>query len=203
MTGSVSSPFAYVAPETVVAKIIITSEGTLIQEVELVKERVTIGRKAYNDIVIDHRAVSGQHATITLMLEDAILEDLGSTNGTFVNGEKIYRQKIGDGDKVSIAVFELTYVASPPKAAASGKIAVMNGAHTGKQLALNKPLTTIGKPGSAVVAITYAGGAYSAAKIDGALGPSINGTILENEGRRLAHGDVLDLAGTRMTFLVK
>jgi ribosome-associated protein YbcJ (S4-like RNA binding protein) len=186
-----------------VAKIIITSEGKLIQELELSKERVTIGRKPYNDIVIDHRAVSGQHATITLMLDDAILEDLGSTNGTFCKGEKVYRQKIVDGDKVNIAVFELTYVASPPKIAATGKIEVMNGAHTGKRLALNKPLTTIGKPGSAVVAITYAAGAYSAAKIDGEIGPSINGAILEEEGRRLAHGDVLDLAGTRMTFLAK
>ncbi|MES2018617.1 MAG: FHA domain-containing protein [Pseudomonadota bacterium] len=185
------------------AKIIITSEGKLIQEVELVKERITIGRKPYNDIVFDHRAVSGQHATLTLMLEDAILEDLGSTNGTFVNGEKVYRQKIVPGDKISVAIFELDYVASPPKAVASGKIEVMNGAHTGKRLALNKPLTTIGKPGSAVVAITYAGGSYSAAKIDGELGPSINGAALEQEPRRLVHGDVLDLAGTRMTFLAR
>jgi hypothetical protein len=203
MTGSESSPFAFGRPETVVAKIIISSEDKVIQEVELVKERVTIGRKPYNDIVIDHRAVSGQHATITLMLEDAILEDLGSTNGTFVNGEKVYRQKIVGGDKVSIAIFELKYVASPPKVAATGKIEVMNGAHTGKRLALNKPLTTIGKPGSAVVAITYAGGTYSAAKIDGEIGPSINGALLEAAPRRLTHGDVLDLAGTRMTFLSK
>ncbi|MFL6657265.1 MAG: FHA domain-containing protein [Massilia sp.] len=185
------------------AKIIISSEGKLIQEVELVKERVTIGRKPYNDIVIDHRAVSGQHATITLMLEDAILEDLGSTNGTFLNGEKVYRQKVVDGDKVNIAVFELHYVASPPKVAATGKIEVLNGAHTGKRLALNKPLTTIGKPGSAVVAITYDSGSYCAALIEGELGPSINGAALEDAGRRLAHGDVLDLAGTRMTFLAR
>jgi hypothetical protein len=189
--------------ETVVAKIIITSENKVIQELELVKERVTIGRKPYNDIVIDHRAVSGQHATITLMLEDAILEDLGSTNGTFVNGEKVYRQKIVDGDKLNIAIFELKYVASPPKVAATGKIEVMSGAHVGKRLALNKPLTTIGKPGSAVVAITYAGGAYSASKIEGELGPNINGAMLEAAPRRLVHGDVLDLAGTRMTFLAR
>lgn len=185
------------------AKIIISSEDKVIQEVELVKERVTIGRKPYNDIVIDHKAVSGQHATITLMLEDAILEDLGSTNGTFVNGLKVHRQKIVAGDKLTIAIFELQYVASPARIAATGKIEVMNGAHTGKRLALNKPLTTIGKPGSAVVAITYAGGAYSAAMIDGEIGPSVNGAVLKEGGRRLVHGDVLDLAGTRMTFLAK
>ena len=204
MTGSESSPFACVpVRRPVVAKVIISSEDKVIQEIELVKERITIGRKPYNDIVIDHRAVSGHHATITLMLEDAILEDLGSTNGTFVNGEKVYRQKIVGGDKVNIAIFELKYVASPPKVAATGKIEVMNGAHTGKRLALNKPLTTIGKPGSAVVAITYAGGTYSAARIDGELGPSINGATLEAVPQRLAHGDVLDLDGTRMMFLAK
>ena len=204
MTGSASSPFAFEAVRRpVVAKIIISAEDKVIQEVELVKERMTIGRKPFNDIVIYHRAVSGQHATITLMLEDAILEDLGSTNGTFVNGEKVYRQKIVDGDKVSIAIFEMKYVASPPKAAATGKIEVMNGAHAGKRMALNKPLTTIGKPGSAVVAITYVGGSYSAALIDGEIGPSINGAALRDDGCRLVHGDVLDLAGTQMKFLAK
>ena len=185
------------------AKIIISCEDKVIQEVELVKERVTIGRKPYNDIVIDHRAVSGQHATITLMLEDAILEDLGSTNGTFAHGEKVYRQKIVDGDKICIAIFELTYVASPPRIAATGKIEVMNGAHTGKRVALNKPLTTIGKPGSAVVAITYAAGVYCAARIEGEAGPGVNGETLGDAPRKLAHGDTLDLGGTRMVFLSK
>ncbi|MDP3671488.1 MAG: FHA domain-containing protein [Telluria sp.] len=185
------------------AKIIITSEGKQISEVELVKERVTIGRKPYNDIVLEHRAVSGQHATITLMLEDAILEDLGSTNGTLFAGKNVFRQKLSDGDSFNIAIFEMKYVASPPKPQPTGKIEVMNGVHTGKRLALNKPLTTIGKPGEAVVAITYAGGSYTAAAIDGELGPSINGAALESAPRRLVHGDVLDLAGTRMTFLAK
>jgi hypothetical protein len=202
MTGSASSPFALRRPETRVAKIIISTEDKVVREIELVSERVTIGRKPYNDIVIDHRAVSGQHATITLMLEDAILEDLGSTNGTFVNGAKVFRQKLTDGDTVNIATYWLKYVASPPKAKPTGKIEVMNGAHKGKRLALNKPLTTIGKPGEAVVAITYVAGAYSAAAIDGEVGPSINGAMLEAP-RRLVHGDVLDLAGTRMTFLAK
>lgn len=185
------------------AKIIITAEGKLIKEVELVKERMTIGRKAHNDIVIDHRAVSSAHATITVMLDDAILEDLGSTNGTFIQGEKVTRRQLASGDKITIAIFELEYLATPPKAAPSGKVEVMNGAHKGKQLPLNKPLTTVGKPGVAVVAITYAGGTYSAARIDGEQAPTINGAEMEDTPYRLTHGDVLDLAGTRMTFLAK
>ena len=182
------------------AKIIITSEDRSVREIELVKERVTIGRKPYNDIVVDNRAVSGQHATISVMLEDAILEDLGSTNGTFIRGQKVFRQKLVDGDIVTIANTELKFVASPPKTMPAGKIEVLSGAHKGKKLALNKPLTTIGKPGSAVVAVTYAGGAYSAAKIDGEIGPMVNGAALEEVPVRLSHGDKLDLGGTLMVF---
>lgn len=183
------------------AKIIITSEGKFVREVELVKERVTIGRKPHNDIVLDHRAVSSQHATITLMLDAAILEDLGSTNGTLMKGEKVFRQKLGNGDKVNIAIFELEYLATAPKAAPSGFVEVLNGAHAGKKMSLSKPLTTVGKPGAAVVAITYAAGTYAASKIDGELGPAVNGTVLDDERRPLSHGDVIDLGGTRMVFM--
>jgi pSer/pThr/pTyr-binding forkhead associated (FHA) protein len=203
MTGSESSPFCIQGPfrRKVVAKIIITSEGKFVREVELVKERVTIGRKPHNDIALDHRAVSSQHATITLMLDDAILEDLGSTNGTLMKGEKVFRQKLHSGDKVTIAVFDLEYLATPPKAVPSGFVEVLNGAHAGKKIQLSKPLTTVGKPGSSVVAITYSGGAYLAARIDGERGPTVNGTVLEDAALRLAHGDVIDLDGTRMVFL--
>lgn len=183
------------------AKIIITSDDNTVTEVELVKERVTIGRKPHNDIALDHRAVSSQHATLTVMLDDVILEDLGSTNSTFINGQKVYRHKLVEGDKIAIATFELRFVASPMKPQPTGRIEVMSGAHMGKTLALKKPLTTIGKPGSAVVAITYAGGSYSASRIDGEVGPSINNALLQDTPRTLAHGDVLDLVSTHMTFL--
>ncbi len=183
------------------AKIIITSEGKLVREVELAKERITIGRKPHNDIALDHRAVSSQHATITLMLDDAILEDLGSTNGTLMHGEKVFRQKLSDGDKLTIAIFDLEYLATPPKASPSGFVEVLNGAHAGKKMMLSKPLTTVGKPGSAVVAITHVGGAYAASRIDGEIGPAVNGAVLADDKLALAHGDVIDLGGTRMVFL--
>jgi pSer/pThr/pTyr-binding forkhead associated (FHA) protein len=185
----------------VVAKIIITSEGRFVKEVELVRERVTIGRKPHNDIVLDHRAVSSQHATITLLLDDAILEDLASTNGTLVQGRKVSRQELQDGDKIAIAIFSLEYLATPPKALPSGFVEVLNGAHMGKTIQLSKPLTTVGKPGSSVVAITFSSGTYAAARIEGELGPTVNGTVLDNATLRLAHGDVIDLGGTRLVFM--
>jgi hypothetical protein len=120
-----------------------------------------------------------------------------------MKGEKVFRQKLSDGDKVKIAIFELEFRATPPKAMPTGRIEVTSGAHAGKTLQLNKPLTTLGKPGSAVVAVTYSGGSYAAARIEGEQAPHINGAVLGDAPQRLKHGDVLDLSGTRIVFLAR
>lgn len=185
------------------AKIRVTLEKKLVQELELTKDRVTIGRKPHNDIVIEHRAVSGEHATLTVLFDDAIVEDLGSTNGTFIDGRKVFREKLSPGRAIHIANYVLTYLAGETQSMPRGRIEVTSGAHRGKKLVLSKPLTTIGKPGSAVMAVTYSGGTYIASNIDVEAGPVINGQNLDQGPRRLADGDVIDLAGTRMTFLSK
>ena len=184
------------------AKILVSSEGVLVKEVELNKERMTIGRKPHNNIVLEHRSVSGEHASITLMLEDAVLEDLSSTNGSFIRGQKIFRHKLVDGDVVSMGTFELAFsaAATPPPSKPQGRVEVLNGVHAGKTLALNKPLTTLGQPGAAVMAITFTGGQYRAARIDGEKPVWVNGRALDNAPRMLADGDQINLAGTKMTF---
>jgi len=68
------------------AKIILSMDGVVLQEYALNKERMTVGRKAHNDIVIDNLAVSGAHAAIVTIQNDSFLEDLDSTNGVMVNG---------------------------------------------------------------------------------------------------------------------
>ena len=68
------------------AKLILSMDGLVLKEIPLAKERTTIGRKPHNDIQIDNLAVSGEHAVIVTILNDSFLEDLGSTNGTVVNG---------------------------------------------------------------------------------------------------------------------
>jgi hypothetical protein len=78
---------------------------------------------------------------------------------------------------------------------------VLNGAHAGKKMMLSKPLTTVGKPGEAVVAITYVSGAYSASRIDGEARPAVNGNMLEDARLLLVHGDVIELGGTKLVFL--
>jgi pSer/pThr/pTyr-binding forkhead associated (FHA) protein len=71
------------------AKLILSMDGLVLKEIPLVKERMTVGRKAHNDIQIDNMAISGEHAAVVTILSDSFLEDLNSTNGTLVNGQPV------------------------------------------------------------------------------------------------------------------
>ena len=78
------------------------ADGTT-QDVPLEKERVTIGRRADNDVCLPYPAVSGEHAQVVTILADSFLEDLGSTNGTLVNGTRIERaERLRFGDELAI-----------------------------------------------------------------------------------------------------
>lgn len=92
------------------AKLILSMDGAVLQEYQLDKERVTIGRKAHNDIVINNLAVSGVHAAIVTILHDSFLEDLGSTNGLTVNGEATKKHFLQNNDVIEIGKYALKYV---------------------------------------------------------------------------------------------
>lgn len=92
------------------AKLIITLDGQLLSEVELDKERITIGRKPHNDIPIDNLAISGEHAAVTTYHNEAFVEDLGSTNGTLVNNQPITKHALHHGDEIEIGKYRLKYV---------------------------------------------------------------------------------------------
>jgi pSer/pThr/pTyr-binding forkhead associated (FHA) protein len=84
--------------------------GVVQGEYELNQERLTIGRKPDNDIPIDNLAVSGKHALVITILDDSFLEDLGSTNGSYVNGKLVKKHALKDGDVIAIGKHELKYV---------------------------------------------------------------------------------------------
>jgi len=92
------------------AKLVLSLNSSVLGEYPLEKERITIGRKPDNDIQIDNLAVSGQHAAIITILNDSFLEDLDSTNGTFVNGKLIKKHALKNGDVISIGKHELKYI---------------------------------------------------------------------------------------------
>jgi len=92
------------------AKLVLSLNGVIQGEFELNQERTTIGRKAENEVPIDNLAVSGKHALIITILDDSFLEDLGSTNGTYVNGKLIKKHALKNGDVIAIGKHEIKYV---------------------------------------------------------------------------------------------
>ena len=99
------------------AKLILSMDGLVLKEIPLTKERTTIGRKPHNDIQIDNLAVSGEHAAIITILNDSFIEDLGSTNGTMVNGKPVKKHFLQNNDVVEIGKHKLKYFNDAPTAA--------------------------------------------------------------------------------------
>ena len=274
------------------ARLMLSLDGQVLAEYNMTKERYTIGRLPDNDVRIDNGAVSGHHALVINILDDSFLEDLNSTNGTYVNGKLIKKHALQHGDVITIGhhqlrfadqdagdsdpdEFEKTMVLRPGRAsehseeqvsdavqraqeAASAtlpedediniphpdsspappppsqpavaaaaaapepvaqnmpapqpsgglpraKLQVISGKFAGKELELTKALTTLGRPGVQVAAITRRAEGFFVVNVDsGKEGrfPDVNGSPIGPQARRLHDNDVIELAGVKMTFFL-
>ena len=112
-------------------KISLKYNDKVIKEIVLTDAVVNIGRKADNDLVIDNLAVSSHHARIARVDGAFVIQDTGSTNGIFLNGEKISQHALAYGDQIMIGkhvvVFEDDVAAAPPPPAAEGRGTVRFG----------------------------------------------------------------------------
>jgi pSer/pThr/pTyr-binding forkhead associated (FHA) protein len=236
------------------ARLVLSLDGQVMAEYNMNKERYTIGRLPDNDIRIDNSAVSGHHSLIINILNDSFLEDLNSTNGTYVNGKLIKKHALQHGDVVTVGHHQLRFVeddeaqdefektmviqpssrpvekvraaaevaerASPSLSATSrsralndnsaaalkkAKLQVLSGAFAGRELELSKALTTLGRPGVQVAAITRRAEGYFIVHVDSGKDndyPLLNGTAIGAQATRLADNDVIQLAGVKMGFFV-
>ena len=272
------------------ARLILSLDSQILAEYNMSKERYTIGRLPDNDVRIDNPAVSGHHSLIINILNDSFLEDLNSTNGTYVNGKLIKKHALQHGDVITIGhhqlrfsdqqsnateqdEFEKTMVipssqqnevqlakaekaadaavseaagrprpdlrvdmpASREKVAAAtrappayangpaahtstaagidasnapnalplAKLQVLSGAFAGRELELTKALTTLGRPGIQVAAITRRSEGYFIVHVEsGEDGnyPLVNGQPIGGQARKLADNDIVQLAGVKMGF---
>jgi pSer/pThr/pTyr-binding forkhead associated (FHA) protein len=236
------------------ARLMLSLDGSILAEYNMNKERYTIGRLPDNDIRIDNPAVSGHHSLIINILNDSFLEDLNSTNGTYVNGKLIKKHAMQHGDVITVGhhqlrfvdsqdgeaeqdEFEKTMVITPstqgeerirrvgvaveqaakalapaPKrsgvpdnatALPKAKLQVLSGAFAGRELELTKALTTLGRPGVQVAAITRRAEGYFIVHVDSGKEndfPQVNGVPIGPQARRLNDNDVVQLAGVKMGF---
>jgi pSer/pThr/pTyr-binding forkhead associated (FHA) protein len=91
-------------------KLVVSLDGVVIKEVQITKDKTTLGRRPYNDIVIDNLAVSGEHAVLQMVGADVFIEDLNSTNGTYINGKAIKKHLLAHNDSVEIGKYKIRYV---------------------------------------------------------------------------------------------
>lgn len=212
------------------AKLILSLSGERIQEFDLDREQMNIGRRASNDIQIENLAVSGRHAKIITILNDSFIEDTNSTNGTYVNGVLVKKQALQSGDEITIGKHKLVYVNEQASTGVSqdtgdflearratqleqatkvdadvrvGRIAVKSGVRAGQLLDITKPLTTLGRPGVQVAGITRKEDDYYIVHIeseDDAPPAKVNEEVLAAEPRQLANGDQLTVAGIELEF---
>ncbi|MBS0294252.1 MAG: FHA domain-containing protein [Proteobacteria bacterium] len=209
-------------------RMVVSIDGVVIKEVPLTRERTTVGRRPYNDVVIDNLAVSGEHAVLVMDGDEVQVHDLGSTNGTYVNGKAIRQQLLRNGDVVEMGKYKIRFVhdaqrqdyentvlfesgrplaipAARPVAAPvqlSGCVRVLAGPAAGREVALTKVVTTIGKPGIAVASITRRQHSFVLALVEGADALQLNGAPIGAAHVPLKSGDRIDLAGTEMAFLL-
>ncbi len=241
------------------ARLILSLDGQVLAEYNMTKERYTVGRLPDNDVRIDNAAVSGHHGLIINILNDSFLEDLNSTNGTYVNGKLIKKHALTHGDVITIGhhhlrfvdsqvesseqdEFERTLVIQPGqvnearlKAAADSvppaqatahapaavaapaapspsekgaparpaKLQVLSGQFAGRELELAKTLTTLGRPGVQVAAISRRADGYYVVHVESSKPgdfPLVNGQPIGPQARRLHDNDVVTLAGVKMGF---
>lgn len=232
------------------AKLQILFHGDVIDEMNITKDTMTIGRKSDCDIHLDNLAVSGHHARIITVMNDSFIEDTNSTNGTYLNGSLIKKQQLSNNDIIKVGKhdikfindatgggsFEHTMIINPAsdglqetegsaainqsvnKLAAEiassesvsnrqqARIKITSGANNGKELPLTKVLTTLGKPGVQVAAITRRPTGYFLIHIDGGDNsgrPRINGEEIGSSAHELKHDDVIEVAGVKMHFMLE
>jgi pSer/pThr/pTyr-binding forkhead associated (FHA) protein len=251
------------------ARLILSLGGQVLAEFNMTKERYTIGRLPDNDVRIDNPAVSGHHSLIINILNDSFLEDLSSSNGTYVNGKLTKKHALQHGDVVTVGHHQLRFVemvaeeegqddeftrtmiidssqavaqqaamesasaSSAPAATVVGtdettqappvtsripadgrsqagyrqlqnaKVQVLNGKFAGREVELNKALTTLGSPGVQVIAITKRSEGYYIVLVENKRDdnpPKVNGAGLDSRALKLDDNDVIELVGIKLGF---
>ncbi len=205
-------------------QLITTLEGVEIHRTYLTRERTTLGRKPTNHIVLTDLAVSGEHCAFELSgLSDVVLIDLGSTNGTYINGAMVRMHLLHDKDVVSIGKFKIQYFSAneltdecktvsmplydPHSHATTGNmhasLKVLSGSSAGLELPVSKAVSTFGKPGVALVAIAHRRQGYYISCMEATQTPKLNGMVISDEPVLLNDHDVIELAGSALEFLLK
>lgn len=205
-------------------KLVIKNQGRLLGEINLKLGDTKIGRLPTCDVVLDDPAVSGEHAVVKTVGLKSSIQDLDSTNGTFIENTRIRSHELKHGETILIGKHTLLYradvdldapvVARKPAAAPAptgrqeqttvlvgfGQLLITSGKDKGKRVPLIQETVTLDNPGKNPARIHRTSEGYLLEASAGPGEPTINGKPVPHGGQLLENGDIIDVAGTKLQF---
>jgi len=203
------------------AKLVVSQNGMVEGHYFLDKPRFTLGRLLQSDICLNHPSVSNLHAVIVTLSNDHILEDIGSTNGTLINGEKIDKHILQNNDTIELGCYQLKYVnqranSDKPMLATAvssaravktsfplGGVRHLKGEFVGHEVLINAPLKTFGRPGSQLLMISRRPLGYYVTHVEGRRTPKVNGKSIGNQAVLLNVTDRVEIADLVLEFYLQ
>lgn len=196
--------------EIVAARLVLSAADGNTRSYPILTTDVRIGRRPFNEVVLDDLTVSGAHAVIVSDDGRRLLRDLDSRNGTVLNGTPIRSARLEHGDLIEIGVYRLRYLVdrapvAPARAASDAPLTPaalerMSGPERGRMLALERPITSISGGASQVAVVSRRKNGYYVTHLEGLAFPVVNGDVIGLVSHPLLDGDLIELSGTLYRF---
>ncbi len=193
----------------VAPRLLVCSGGTQLRAVPLTRECLSIGRRPYNDVALNDLTVSGEHALVRTRGGESVVHDLGSRNGTLVNGVVVRQRPLRDGDVIDIGIYRLRFVvdraAAPEPApdereARAAFVDHLSGLHAGTAQPIDRAVTRLAGQAEQVAVISQRGGRFYLTHLEGLAFPQVNGDPIGLNPRPIFDGDLIELAGVMLRF---
>jgi hypothetical protein len=192
-----------------IPKLMLSHGARLLRRIPIERPRLTIGRRAFNDVMLDDLTVSGEHALLQSAAGRCTVHDLRSRNGTLVNGVPVMQRALAAGDRIDIGVYSLRYVVErvrvglepdAPADTGDAHVAVLCGPQAGSILALDRPLVGVSNGAGQMAVFARRPSGWTITHRDGPGGPLINGEPIGLASHRLQPDDLVELAGAIFRF---
>ncbi len=193
-----------------VPKLVLSTGDRLLRRIVIDKPRLTIGRRPFNDLMLDDLTVSGEHAVVHTAAGTSTIHDLRSRNGTLVNGVAVTQRTLADGDRIDIGIYRLHYVierepaevadGSMPDRGVAPTLAVLAGPQAGGTVRLERPIVSIADATGQVAVVAHRRTGWVITHLEGPSCPSVNGESIGLTSHPLRPDDLIELGGTIFRF---
>ena len=191
-----------------IPKLVLSTGARLLRRIVIDRPRLTIGRRPFNDVMLDDLTVSGEHAVIHSENGRCTIHDLRSRNGTLVNGVPVMQRTLAEGDRIDIGVYSLHYVVdrvpigleAAAHDAGEAHVAVLSGPQAGETLALDRSIVSVSNGAGQVAVLARRRGGWVVTHLEGPSVPLVNGEPIGLASHPLRPDDLVELAGAIFRF---